>query len=400
MTTSNSHRLHALDSLRGIAAFIVVLTHCFMVWPDFVKAQVPWISFSPARILIAGHASVILFFALSGYVLSFPFLKNDAQPYLPYIVKRICRIYIPFTFAIFLAVLLYTHITQATEGSLWFHNEWQKRPLTFEVVFRHLLMTGRSDDIWLDGAMWSLVDEMRISFCFPLLIIFCRKLHTAIFLALSLYVGTTFAIIFTGNDWSFLMSDRLAETFLLTARYIPFFMMGILLAKNNDTIQIWLQRLPRAWLAALLICAFGFFCLPMEIYNPYILSLFPAGKNNAATQFVTDALVGLAGGFFIIYARRISSSDSCFNVLHWAPIEWLGKTSYSLYLVHLPIVLFLFNALLGKMNYWLIVLMVIGISLATASIFYWVVERPSIRLGKYLAALLERRRVTAETVQP
>ena len=94
-------RLLALDVLRGIAAFIVVLGHLFLMYPEALRMEIPtWLRISVLRVLVNGHASVILFFVLSGYVLSIPFLRGNAPPYFSYVAKRICRIYIPFAISI------------------------------------------------------------------------------------------------------------------------------------------------------------------------------------------------------------------------------------------------------------------------------------------------------------
>jgi peptidoglycan/LPS O-acetylase OafA/YrhL len=59
-------RFDELDSLRGLAACTVVLTH---FW-DGMDANIYLATFhSPLRILVAGHNAVTLFFVLSGFVL-------------------------------------------------------------------------------------------------------------------------------------------------------------------------------------------------------------------------------------------------------------------------------------------------------------------------------------------
>jgi peptidoglycan/LPS O-acetylase OafA/YrhL len=99
MVKPSSIRYEELDSIRGLAALIVLIFHVlnvFMYW-DIIP---PLISKSPMRVLWSGHQAVILFFVLSGFVLFLPFLKRK-QPYLPYIIKRIGRIWIPFFVALF-----------------------------------------------------------------------------------------------------------------------------------------------------------------------------------------------------------------------------------------------------------------------------------------------------------
>src|ERR1700744_4347419 len=60
---------------------------------------------SPLRLFIAGHAAVIVFFLLSGFVLSLPY--RSKQPHaLGFILRRTSRIYIPFASAVLLSAVL------------------------------------------------------------------------------------------------------------------------------------------------------------------------------------------------------------------------------------------------------------------------------------------------------
>lgn len=118
----NTHRIEALDSLRGIAALQVLLHHCLLCVPVLYtvfsyKAPLPFtgaentilnaVTFSPLHFFWLGSEPVILFFVLSGFVLSIPF--NDGGQnfdYKAYFVKRLIRLYIPYIVSILLSMLL------------------------------------------------------------------------------------------------------------------------------------------------------------------------------------------------------------------------------------------------------------------------------------------------------
>ena len=61
-------RLGVLDGLRGIAVLLVLWYH---VWEISWLATPPWLAFLPAT----GFIGVHLFFFLSGFVISYPFIR-------------------------------------------------------------------------------------------------------------------------------------------------------------------------------------------------------------------------------------------------------------------------------------------------------------------------------------
>src|ERR1700704_3301212 len=95
-------RFYELDSLRGVAALTVVFHHFSRICSPRV---IYFLDRTPFRLLVAGHQAVILFFLLSGFVLTLPYKKNDRLNYGPFLVKRVCRIYLPYLGALALAIL-------------------------------------------------------------------------------------------------------------------------------------------------------------------------------------------------------------------------------------------------------------------------------------------------------
>jgi peptidoglycan/LPS O-acetylase OafA/YrhL len=103
-------KITSLDVLRGLACLAVTIHHVFMINPLFLYSyttnkpsgyfSIDFLIFSPLRFVWDGHAAVILFFVLSGFVLSISFFKRDTLEYNKYLLKRMCRIYLPFAFII------------------------------------------------------------------------------------------------------------------------------------------------------------------------------------------------------------------------------------------------------------------------------------------------------------
>src|ERR1017187_3352351 len=103
MQNAPSHRFRSLDALRGIAALVVVVQHVMLALPDGIRGQLGFIELAFA---MAARFAVMLFFVLSGFVLSLPYFAGKNLAYGPYLVRRFCRLYLPFAFAVLISALL------------------------------------------------------------------------------------------------------------------------------------------------------------------------------------------------------------------------------------------------------------------------------------------------------
>ena len=187
MPASPSRHLPELDALRGVAAMVVLLNHFQAAW--LRTAHPAWLAHPayvpPLWLLLNGHASVILFFLLSGFVLSLPRLHGARPGYAVYVLRRICRIYLPYLAALLVSVAACSLFFRLRLDGRLLPEFWPQRP-DLASVLQHAAMLGRLNVWRYDGPAWSLVHEMRISLIFPLLL-FCalrlRVLATFLFAA-------------------------------------------------------------------------------------------------------------------------------------------------------------------------------------------------------------------------
>jgi peptidoglycan/LPS O-acetylase OafA/YrhL len=123
---SYSPRYRQLDSLRGLGALSVFFAH-------FISLKMAWpllntLHQTPLGILCNGTAALMLFFVLSGFVLSLPFVGHDRPLKLgEFYIKRIFRIYPAYIFAIILAVLLKEFVFDKNglaPYTNWLNNFW------------------------------------------------------------------------------------------------------------------------------------------------------------------------------------------------------------------------------------------------------------------------------------
>ncbi|HEY0760677.1 MAG TPA: acyltransferase [Acidisarcina sp.] len=376
-----SSRLEELDSLRGLAAVVVFIYHCIFL----SSVHSSWVNVlvrSPLGLFVyGGHQAVILFFILSGFVLYLPYTRSGHRSrYLPFIVKRICRIYLPYLFALGLfvaAYLLFFRPLQPEGLSMLY--EWRvlstRELLT--VIRDCVVFVGIGHREYLNGATWTLVEEMRISFVFPLLA------------ALVLRVGSKRAV-GCALGCSALVSVGIHivhhRTPLETFHYAAIFVLGAVLSANRTAlVSAWerMSRVGRVALTLISICGCA--------YAPYLMSRFPA----IVTEELADWLIAVTASVFLISAL----ADTPFrSLLRHRVIQHLGRTSYGIYLLHLPIIFIGVNLLWSRLSHPAIFVLAFVATLLLAHLFYEGVERPSMALGKRLARRLEGQGGAAATV--
>jgi len=368
---AGSSRITSLDSLRGLAALIVVFHHIdnTLDLDGSNKTLGPIFHHSPLRLLIDGRCAVMLFFVLSGFALSISIGKNFN--YWNYLVKRICRLMIPCVAGVLLAAAAYLIILPKPIPELgdWFNHVLWNEPVTFSLVVRHILMTGVQADTSLVNVLWSLVIELRISLIFPILYFLVKgRTKSAFVAAIAMQFLFRYLTKQSGNFVPFFNKSWM-EVFENIGYYIPFFIAGIVARENIDVIKGFVARLPKIVVFLILIGA---------------LKLEESGE---------DMQIGL-GAFLIICICVCAPYIS--NALSVRPIEWLGRVSYSLYLMHLTVLATFFHLFYGKINNLQISILVVFGSLVLAHIMYRLVEEPSIELGRWLT----RKKPAAVAVTP
>ena len=369
-------RFETLDSLRGLAALMVVFSHCFMMLPKFsdygLHYIIPPMDWSdplplllirtPLRVVWLGRGPVALFFVLSGFVLSLPWHRGSPPSYLVFAVRRVCRIYLPYLAAVAIAAICATLLAPYRPGpqSEWFDQMNWVEPFTSVAAVSHLLMLGTHNTF--DNAIWSLVHEMRISLIFPLLVL--PLLRWRILCSLALIAGLIASVMLL---WLLAGGNVVIAEIAGSLQYSALFVMGAATAQYAPSIVVRLSRTPTAtkWiflLAGLMILATQWPILPVYFQG--------------------------AGGVCIIVAALAPGSFAA--LLRHDVLRELGHISYSLYLIHLPVLLSAVYLLHRIVPIGVILLGVPPAALVTAWIFNRLVEDPAAQLGRWLTANLRQ----------
>jgi peptidoglycan/LPS O-acetylase OafA/YrhL len=368
-----------LDSLRGLAAFYVLLTHARL----FLFASAGTIVALDGDILLRatayvlgltryGHAAVILFFLVSGYAIHFRQAHRLAagtaamDSWRDYAVRRLRRIYPPLIAAVALTVLFaevgsrinpafYSHAAQNPDFG------YIGMPTAAEVIGTLAFVQDFvTPQLMSNGALWSLAFEGFFYVTYPLTLFLSIRLGPSRSLGLFAAAGAAAAIASgAGVDFGPL---RLIA-------YWPAWVAGAFIADaraGRVVVPRWL------WQAT----ALGGASLALA------LTLGLAATGQGANESRWDILWTIAafGPLGWIAAARHGDRTQGLVTRALGPFRALGAMSYSLYVVHFPVVAFLSAVWLSRTDamprsLWLYFIG-IGCALALAYVVYRVAERP------------------------
>lgn len=354
-------RIAYLDSVRGLAALAVVVFH-FLTWQwaHLLRVQL-------ATLVFNGSAAVSVFFVLSGLVLSLKYFHpNQQRPidgphYRAFVASRVVRIYLPYLAAFVGFYYLLFHWGEAP-GALLRQLFSSKTPWVAEA----LLIRG---DHSVYGPGWSLEVELMGSLLLPFLVLLLRHSRSLFLMLMGVCVGLGPPLV-PGLLLHFMLGMLLAYYFphiagdeLRGRRFFRWRYLGYLLAFAGLSFRHLARLVPLGpegtyWLGLLRLDAFFF--------------------------------AGIGATLLLAY---IINSPRVRRGLEVGPLLFLGRISYSVYLVHWVFVswgITLLNAYLRRdatHQQLVIGAALVGVVLATlgaATAFHLLVERPCIRLAKRL----------------
>jgi peptidoglycan/LPS O-acetylase OafA/YrhL len=376
----SSFRFQQLDSLRGIAAVTVVISHCLNVYPAVYDAacknQLWALKHTPLYIFLSGGEAVLFFFVLSGFVLSLPFYISTPD-YISFILKRISRIYLPLYSAVLLAVYLRPIVYSGSMPALsdWFNRVWHE-PFTSSATVQHLILVGGLGRKSFIPVLWTLVHEMRISLLFPFIMMVVTRVHWGVALSLSCILSVSAFVLWGRIDSCLGYSQDYTETIT----YIPLFVVGALLAGNITTMANRFKNLALTIRFILLIAG-----LLLYLSQGWLFS------NMHIRVHIFFSHMFIAIGVSMIILSAIGSSRIS-AILLTKPLLFIGNLSYSLYLLHTITIMVCIHLFYSYIPLWLILIISVIAAIPLSWLSCRFVEQPSITLGRILINKLKRSR--------
>jgi peptidoglycan/LPS O-acetylase OafA/YrhL len=347
-----------LQALRGCAAMSVLMSHCNGL---FLGNPMPGIS----RLFFSGPAAVTFFFVLSGFVLSQYQASrvNDTGSFAKYMIRRLFRILPMLMVAATLGTLYCNFIHRPTDYAFarsWFNQQYQH-----PIDFVHWAQSLVGYNALPASPIWSTYVELMGSVALPFMVMGHRHRSWRGGVALVLAIIACLDLHLFNYQWP---------------KYLICFYVGVTVSSWGPTLAAYVSRWPQ-WRVRLFlaVCVLAWLAVRM---------VFPADP--------PPGIVPILESLFIVpVIALVFYSPPKWTLLRSRPFIFLGDISYSLYLIHLPILHLLVQVtaayispvtiLQHKTLFVAIFILLASFCTIVISAFtYRWIELPSISLGKRL----------------
>ena len=344
-------RSSRVESLRALAALAVVQGHVYGSAHGYLPLTAGTF---PRRILFGGGFGVFVFFALSGYLLFWPFVRRDygdgsSLRLGRYALNRVLRILPLYYVTVIILLLVQEH---GGSGMQWL------RFMTWSETF------SRQTFEKVDPAVWSLVVELHFYILLPLLAWGLSRLSRG-----SARVAAVVLVVLGAGSYAvwLLEGQQSLWHYQLPATFY-FFVPGMLIALLRSGWRAPVQPARLDWLLrsdTWVIASLGLWLLVFWHYT------WTPAVAAASFLIVAACVLPLAPGRLI-------------RALEWRPLAVLGIASYSLYLWHMPLIRWITGSFSGAPSYGYLglAIRVFPAACALALLSYAVIESPFLRLRR------------------
>ena len=316
-------RLIELDGLRGLAAVVVLIHHALETVPALAEVgarpgTVPTGTFnriltqSPLHLLWAGHEAVLIFFVLSGVALTYPVARRHAQgrrfDWVDYAPRRFVRLWLPAAASTTFAVIAMLLVPRSEDPAL---GHWMTvtHPVGLgarQMLMEYLLIPKHA---YRNTVLWSLHAEAIFSFVLPLMILgvaLCARWRIS-----WLPVVAALAVpVITASPGS--------------GSYLPVFTVGAVMGWAWGHNPAPVPERPQPWATAQALV-----CLLL-----ITLAWWPGMESHTAQRLANA--VTLAAAAYLVHL--VVRAGALRGLLRSRTVQYLGLMSFSLYLVHEPVV--------------------------------------------------------------
>ncbi len=376
---TQSKLLH-VDGLRGVACFMVVLSHlALMFYPGlhdldvYNNKYVSFIANGPLAFAYSGTAAVYIFFVLSGFILSHSFMKSgNLASALPNIAtKRYFRLAIPATVSCIFAysILSFFHPDTSTVPP-WINFYATNNKTLLDAIYSGVVGSFFSQPAKVNPVLWTMKIELIGSFLTFFLCVIISK-ATRKWLVLFLFSLAFFASQLPQHE-KYGYISFIFGIWIYACR----FKIGGILSVILIAAGVFFGGVHYGAYSYIRMIDYARFFLNGEESNAYYLFNFLSGLLICLVVLKNEYLASF-------FSKRLFS--------------FMGKVSFTVYLFHLP---FIYTIGLNTFNFLFIhgvryVISAIAsstlsiLSIYFASIYlYKMIDRPSMRASRRIANLI------------
>lgn len=347
-----------IDSLRGLAVLAVIMVHCSQLGDsDHIPKKL-------MSIFSNGDKGVQLFFIASAFTLFLSLNYRNENSSKNFFIKRFFRIAPMYYFAI-----CYYLLQEGFGARYWLGDI---NHISFINIFSNITFTHGFCPYWINSLVpggWTIAVEM-LFYCFvPFLFKMIKNInHAFYFVLISLVVRIIFNYFLFRTP--LINSEYLWQSFLFFyfPNQLPVFSLGILLyfmIFNEKRIEL-------------------------NFIIPFLFSIFILLQLVGYDLFPKHFTFGVA---FLLLAKALSQYE--FKLFVNPVTVYLGKISFSMYLVHFAVIYWLneFNFIsyfsndissFQILNFITRYILIVVLTVIISTFFYNIIELPTQRIGKKL----------------
>jgi len=346
-----------LDGIRGLAAFFVFFCHysytCFVITKGYGQGEegenTNWLQLPIIRLFYSGPPMVCVFFVVSGYALSLKPLKQMRarqwsglqNTLFSSLFRRWIRLYGPTTISTFLVVVMlrlgwYEGTREFAGDKTFIRNVVEHHPNRLDTTSIELQNWGWSVfgfmQIWTwqqyagstpyDPHLWTIPVEFRASIVLFMVLLALSKVRTWIRFTL-LFIITSFA--YRWDRWEmvlFLAGSAIAELDLIRSSH----------SSSPNTPR---SLFSKAWWIFTALFALYLMSQPDELFEEtpgwvWLSKQIPGWVEYKYRYWQC------AGSIVFVWA--VGNATFLQNPFNHPAVQYLGRISYALYLVHGPVI--------------------------------------------------------------
>jgi peptidoglycan/LPS O-acetylase OafA/YrhL len=365
-------RRPALDGLRGVAVLFVMGTHTGYLWSGVGT----WVR--------GGYIGVDIFFVLSGFLISSLLIEEfDREGHIrlgSFYRRRIFRLF-PILYVVMAVTFVYSRLVPALAVQYPMGTEIQGIGAIVIYVPNWLQMYRPGG--WALGQVWSLGVEEQFYLLWPLLLIWLLKVNR--WRVTAGVIGAM--IVLSAASCAYMNHINPVFPFAYLQTECRF---GALMVGAGAAYMIHRGWRLSTWKGARPLCLIGAVFLLVEV-------------NRTGPQYGVDewlyngglTVVALAAGFVLLGV--LEPSGITYRILATAPLRFVGRISYSLYLWHIPVYFAVVQEIPAPNAALQRVVISFAVSFGLSILSYQFIERPFVAYAHQTRGRHRRKGTGGET---